>query len=242
MYARMRIYNQDHFLLRSVIKLENAPVRPVEFPEENPIEQGARIPRPPQGPASAKRGSERITINGMDISNPASAGLQLAAGSFNFSTSIIHLQGGLHGLAAFRGESRTMMTDDKSRRERIREATEMINSLLERRPKLRPYQEEIERRLRNAGTVENRLAVLGFMIHEQVLRFDQDLSHLMKRIEAIGSNLNRFDHIGDRNRRSGSDRRVYSDPSYSDPERRRWKDRRAELFSRDPQKADCAFP
>ena len=134
------------------------------------------------------------------------------------------------------------MIDDKCGRERIRDATEMINRLLERRPKLRPYQEEIERRMRNAGTVENRLAVLGFMIHEQVLRFDRDLSHLMKKIAAIGSNLERFDHISDRNRRSGSDRRVYSDPYYSGLERRSRKDRRAEFFGGDPQKADCAFP
>jgi len=134
------------------------------------------------------------------------------------------------------------MIDDKSRCERIRKATETLARLLERRPELRPYQEEIERRLSNAGSIENRLAVLGFMMHEQLLRYDRDLSLKNTRIGAVGWNWQQFGHIGSGDRRSGRDRRVYADPYYRGSERRSRKDRRTGLITRESQEADWKFP
>ena len=68
--------------------------------------------------------------------------------------------------------------DKKSRFERVREAVDRRDRFLDKRPELRCFQEEIDRRLKNAGSLENRMAVLAFMIHEHILEFDRALGKL----------------------------------------------------------------
>ena len=53
------------------------------------------------------------------------------------------------------------------------------DELLEKCPKLKPYQQEIDRRLRNAGGYENRLAVLGIMIGAKFEELRFQISYLM---------------------------------------------------------------
>ena len=72
---------------------------------------------------------------------------------------------------------------DRSRRAKIRKAIEARDRFLKEHPELRPFQEEIDRRLTHAGSIENRMAVLGFMMHEQSLKFDRTLLHLRERAE-----------------------------------------------------------
>lgn len=52
------------------------------------------------------------------------------------------------------------------------------DALLERRPKLREFQKEIDRRLENAGNLENRMAVLGLMIEANLNELQKHLSRL----------------------------------------------------------------
>ena len=77
---------------------------------------------------------------------------------------------------------------DRLRLARIRKAVEARDRFLKLHPELRPFQEEIDRRLTHAGSIENRMAVLGFMIHEQSLKFDRTLLHLRERVEGGRSN------------------------------------------------------
>ena len=52
------------------------------------------------------------------------------------------------------------------------------DALLERRPELRVFQKEIDRRLENAGNLENRMAVLGLMIEANLNALQKHLSRL----------------------------------------------------------------
>lgn len=47
--------------------------------------------------------------------------------------------------------------------------------LLKKRPHLRKYQEEIDRRLQNAGSPENRMAVLGIMMEGKLTDLREQL-------------------------------------------------------------------
>ena len=67
---------------------------------------------------------------------------------------------------------------EKQSIDRVREAVDRRDRFLDKRPELRCFQEEIDRRLKNAGSLENRMAVLAFMIHEHILEFDRALGKL----------------------------------------------------------------
>ena len=59
------------------------------------------------------------------------------------------------------------------------------DALLERRPELREFQKEIDRRLENAGNLENRMAVLGLMI-------EANLNELQKHLLRLSDITNKF--------------------------------------------------
>lgn len=50
--------------------------------------------------------------------------------------------------------------------------------LLKERPELKEFQKEIDRCLDNAGSSENRMAVLGLMIEAKLKELRDELSHL----------------------------------------------------------------
>ena len=58
-------------------------------------------------------------------------------------------------------------------------AQKELYRLLEERPQLKEFQEEIDRRLENAGTFENRMAVLGIMIEAKLNELQHQLSNLL---------------------------------------------------------------
>jgi hypothetical protein len=89
-----------------------------------------------------------------------------------------------------------------NRLEKIQTAVEVRDRFLKKHPELKPFQEEIERRLANAGSLENRLAVLGFMLCEQNLEFDQKLLQLKERLEV---------HLSGRTIESASSTRMKDD-------------------------------
>ncbi len=61
----------------------------------------------------------------------------------------------------------------------LKEAMEERERLLEKSPDLRGFQEEIDRRLRNSGSVENRMAVLGIMNEARVEKGLNKLTSLL---------------------------------------------------------------
>ena len=52
------------------------------------------------------------------------------------------------------------------------------NRLLEEHPELKEFQKKIDRCLDNAGSSENRMAVLGIMIEAKLKELQDELSHL----------------------------------------------------------------
>ena len=58
------------------------------------------------------------------------------------------------------------------------EARKERNRLLKEYPDLREYQKEIDRYLDNAGSAENRMAVLAVMIEAKLKELQDELSHL----------------------------------------------------------------
>ena len=58
------------------------------------------------------------------------------------------------------------------------EARKERNRLLKEYPNLREYQKEIDRCLDNAGSAENRMAVLAVMIEAKLKELQDELSHL----------------------------------------------------------------
>ena len=71
---------------------------------------------------------------------------------------------------------------DWNRLEKLQKALDARDRFLKRRPELKPFQEELERRLANAGSIESRMAVLGFMLCEQKLEFDRRLLQIRERL------------------------------------------------------------
>ena len=116
--------------------------------------------------------------------------------------------------------------DDKAKLKRIRKAIEARDRFLEKHPELMPLQQEIDRRLEGAGDIENRLAVLGFMMHEQILEFDRTFSKLKGKLQGTHSDAYQYDRRSFQDRRSAKDRRQFADPRYNGPERRSGSNRR----------------
>ncbi len=66
-------------------------------------------------------------------------------------------------------------------------AREERDRLLKERPSLKEFQKEIDRCLNNAGSSENRMAVLGIMMGAKLKELQGQLSHLsflMRQMEA----------------------------------------------------------
>ncbi|UCG11389.1 MAG: hypothetical protein JSU72_12660 [Deltaproteobacteria bacterium] len=61
------------------------------------------------------------------------------------------------------------MVNSKYTSEQIKTAVDKRDRFLEQHPELKPFQEEIDRRLDAAGNIDNRIAVLKFMMEEQIL-------------------------------------------------------------------------
>jgi uncharacterized protein Yka (UPF0111/DUF47 family) len=65
------------------------------------------------------------------------------------------------------------LVDQRERFEKIRKAVEDLDRFLEEHPELKPLQEEIEKRLRGAGSIENRIDILRSMIDEKLFDLRQ---------------------------------------------------------------------
>ncbi len=66
-------------------------------------------------------------------------------------------------------------------------AREEQDRLLKERPSLKEFQKEIDRCLNNAGSSENRMAVLGIMMGAKLKELQEQLSHfsfLIRQMEA----------------------------------------------------------
>jgi len=61
-----------------------------------------------------------------------------------------------------------------------RAARKERDRLLEERPELKEYQKEIDRLLKNAGNLENRMAVLGLMMESKLKELGEQLSYLSR--------------------------------------------------------------
>ncbi len=73
------------------------------------------------------------------------------------------------------------MSSTLSRQELIemgKSARRKRDRLLGERPKLKEFQKQIDRCLDNAGSSENRMAVLGIMIEAKLKELRNELSHL----------------------------------------------------------------
>ena len=57
-------------------------------------------------------------------------------------------------------------------------AKEARRRLLEERPELKAYQEEIDRLLNQAGNAENRLAVLSFMVESKLRELQEQIQKI----------------------------------------------------------------
>ncbi len=68
-----------------------------------------------------------------------------------------------------------------------RQALKERDRLLEIYPDLREYQKEIDRCLDNAGSAENRMAVLAVMIEAKLKELQDELSHLSFVLQEIGN-------------------------------------------------------
>ena len=65
------------------------------------------------------------------------------------------------------------MIDLRERFENIQKAIEARNRFLTEHPNLMPFQKEIERRLRCAGSAENRMTLLQSMMQEKLFELSQ---------------------------------------------------------------------
>jgi len=68
---------------------------------------------------------------------------------------------------------RTAMIDATERFEKIQEAVKARDRFLAEHPELIPFQKVIERRLRGAGSIENRMTILGSMMEEKLLQLSK---------------------------------------------------------------------
>ena len=62
--------------------------------------------------------------------------------------------------------------------EEIRNAVEARDRFLKEHPHLIPFQEEIERRLKAAGSIENRMIILSCMINERLFGLEHAIQQL----------------------------------------------------------------
>jgi hypothetical protein len=67
----------------------------------------------------------------------------------------------------------TLLVDLNERFEKIQKAVEARDRFLAEHPKLMPFQKEMERRLRGAGSAENRMSLLGSMMQEKLFELSQ---------------------------------------------------------------------
>lgn len=85
--------------------------------------------------------------------------------------------------AVFEAIDGTMTQSEKQSETKLMEmgkaAQDALDRLIEQHPELKDTQEEIQDRLANAGTPDNRLAVLGIMIESKLQELQEQLSHLM---------------------------------------------------------------
>ena len=58
--------------------------------------------------------------------------------------------------------------DSSERFEAIRRAVETRDRFLEENPHLKPFQEEIDKRLKAAGSIENRMTILRCMMYDKL--------------------------------------------------------------------------
>ncbi len=65
------------------------------------------------------------------------------------------------------------MIDATERFEKIRKAVKARDRFLAEHPELMPFQKEIERRLRYAGSIENRMVILRPMMDEKLFELSQ---------------------------------------------------------------------
>jgi len=74
----------------------------------------------------------------------------------------------------------TVMIDATERFEKIQKAVEARDRFLAEHPELMPFQKEIERLLRCAGSMENRMTLLASMMHEKLFELSQTCSEAKK--------------------------------------------------------------
>jgi hypothetical protein len=67
----------------------------------------------------------------------------------------------------------------------IQQLQQQIEILLESNPQLQEYQEEIENYLEKAGTLENRLAVIEFLMAQKVTELQSFLLDLFQTLEKV---------------------------------------------------------
>ena len=67
----------------------------------------------------------------------------------------------------------TIMIDATERFEKIQKAVEARDLFLAEHPELMPFQKKIERRLRCAGGIENRMTLLRSMMDEKLFKLSQ---------------------------------------------------------------------
>ena len=76
-----------------------------------------------------------------------------------------------------------------------KEARKERDRLLEEYPDLREYQKEIDRCLDNAGSAENRMAVLAVMIEAKLRELQNELSHLSVVLHAVHKPVSHSDTL-----------------------------------------------
>ena len=74
-----------------------------------------------------------------------------------------------------------------------KEARKERDRLLEEYPYLREYQKEIDRCLDNAGSSENRMAVLAVMIEAKLKELHDELAHLSLVLQEINEPISPYD-------------------------------------------------
>jgi hypothetical protein len=74
-----------------------------------------------------------------------------------------------------------------------KEARKERDRLLEEYPYLREYQKEIDRCLDNAGSSENRMAVLAVMIEARLKELHDELAHLSFVLQEINEPISPYD-------------------------------------------------
>jgi len=76
-----------------------------------------------------------------------------------------------------------------------KEARKERDRLIEEYPDLREYQKEIDRCLDNAGSAENRMAVLAVMIEAKLKELQDELSHLSVVLHSVSKSASPSDTL-----------------------------------------------